>query len=246
MNEIAQFVKAICRSFDMLDGIKEEDQKLPPRKELEEVCHILNNVSCLKEENRFPSFRTCFIPPDSELLDMYVYSHALLFDHPILFNAFELHKLAPALNRNMSYLMLDIRNRPFRMVGLIASYTAWEKIMIREITTGTRMPRIPNIAVTGPGKLEACFGESPIVSYNAGSCVYYRTDTFTSTVIADQLREGSHVPDDERLSVLYRIIRDMKGFGHGGQIYIVPSAEACQDLMNIKYRLPCKIGRAHV
>ena len=78
--------------FDKSVHDLEDDQKLPPRDVMEEVCQTLLNVSCLREEGRFPTFRVCFIKPDSELLDTYIYSHVLLFKEPILFTTRELHK----------------------------------------------------------------------------------------------------------------------------------------------------------
>ena len=85
MDGIKAFVDAICDYEDNLrrTGEIEEDQKLPSRDVLEEVCQILLNVSCMREEGRFPSFRVCYLRPDSELLDAYIYAHALLFKKPI-------------------------------------------------------------------------------------------------------------------------------------------------------------------
>ena len=240
MSDLTKVVKAVYERFKLLGCGVEDDQKLPPEDALLEVCQVLLNVSCMREESRFPSFRVCFIKPDSAFLDAYLYSHVLRFDEPIPFAGRELHKLAPALNSHMSYLMLDISTQPFTAIGILASYTTWDRIMTRELSSGTRLPRIPNIAVAEPGRLEACFGEAPVVSYKFGSCIYYRTDTFTSTLVANQLRNGSHLSEADRLGLLYRIIWIASNYGHGGQIYIVPSEEACGSYVDIKYRLPGK------
>ena len=237
MDAIKRFVEAFCDSYGNSVQAVEDDQKLPCAEVLEEVSQILLNVSCMREEGRFPSFRVCFISPDSELLDTYIYAHALLFKTPILFCDRELHKLAPALNAGMSYLMLDINEKPFKVVGIIAAYTAWEKVMTRELETGNRMPRIPNILVSGPGELSACFGEATIVNYSSGRCVFFRTDTFTSTLIADQLADGTDVPEKERLQLLYRILWQVNSYRHGGAVLIVPSAEACAGFIDLKYQL---------
>ena len=235
MGNIKTFVESICDCYEKSVHIVEEEQKLPPRDVLEDVCQTLLNVSCLREEGRFPSFRVCFVRPDSELLDTYIYAHVLRFQNPIPFHTRELHKLAPALNAGMSYLMLDITEKPYTMIGIIASYTAWEKIVTREVISGNRMPRIPNIFVNGPGELRACFGESSIVCYSAGHCVFFRTDTFTSTLIADQLARDSHITQKERLQLLYRILYQVNSYGHGAAILIVPSAEACMEYIDLKY-----------
>lgn len=240
MSDITTFVDAICKNYEEKALGIEEDQNLPSRDVLEEVCQILLNVSCMREEGRFPSFRVCFIDPGSALLDTYIYAHTLRFERPVAFTARELHKLAPALNADMSYLVLDTGQRPFLAVGIIAAYTTWEKIMTREISSGTRMPMIPNILVYGPGELRACFGESSFVNYNAGRCVFFRTDTFTSTLIADRLRADSLVPDHERLQLLYRILWQMTGYGHGGTVLITPSAKACREYVDIKYQMPSR------
>ncbi len=240
MREIKAFVDAVYQRCEDFADTLEDDQKLPSREALEEVCHVLLNVSTMREEHRYPSFRVCFIRPDSEFLKTYLYSHTLLFDNPVAFNAKELHRLAPALNADISYLMLDITEPDYKVIGIISAYTTWEKIITREIPIGNRMPRIPNILVNAPGEMEACYGEAPIVSYRSGSCVYYRTDAFTSTLVADQLRDGSRVPDEERLSLIYRVLWRMKHYGHGGHIYIVPSAEACAEYIDIKYKLPVR------
>lgn len=237
MEGLTSFVKAIDKYYDKISQKIEEDQKVPSREILKEVCSVLLNVSCMREEGRFPSFRVCFIRPESEFLGTYIYAHSVLFKKPIEFNTRELHKLAPALNADMSYLMLDTAEKPFKAVGIIAAYTTWEKIMTRELTSGNRMPRIPNILVSGPGELSACFGEAPIVNYNAGKCVFFRTDTFTSTLVAKQLENGAHVSEKERLRLLYRILWHVKQLNHGAAVLIVPDEESCREIIDLKYSL---------
>ena len=237
MNDIRAFVDSVYECYENIVNVVEEEQKLPPKDVMEEVCQTLLNVSCMREEGRFPSFRVCFIAPDSDLLDAYIYAHVLLFKTPIEFGARALHKLAPALNPDMSCLMLDTSERPFKAVGILASYTTWEKIITRERASGNRMPRIPNIFVGGPGDLRISFGEAPIVNYRAGRSVFFRTDTFTSTLVADALRDGSSVPEEERLQLLYRILWLVGNYGHGAAILIVPSYEACAEYLDLKYQL---------
>ena len=237
MDGVTAFVDAIYDCYHKLIRNIEEDQKLPSKEILEDVCQVLLNVSCMREEGRFPSFRVCFVQPESELLDTYIYAHVLLFKSPIYFGTRELHKLAPALNPDMSYLMLDIRQKPYKAVGIIAAYTSWEKIMTREISSGNRMPRIPNILVNGPGELRACFGEASIVNYHSGRCVFFRTNTFTSTLIAGQLADGADVSEIDRLRLLYRILWHVANYHHGGAIMIVPSAESCEEFIDLKYQL---------
>ena len=204
MDGLSAFVDAIYEYEIKERSIRdyEEDQILPPKGIVEEVCQVLLNISSMREEGRFPSFRVCFVKPDSELLKVYIYSHVLLFKNPIEFNTRTIHKLAPALNPAMSYLMVDTSEKPFRAVGIIASYTAWEKIMTKELMSGNRMPRIPNILVNGPGELDACFGENSIVNYVSGNCVFFRKDTFTSTLIAEELAKDTQVSEKERLQLL--------------------------------------------
>ena len=136
--------------------------------------------------------------------------------------------------------MLDINERPFKAIGIIASYTAWQKIVTRELASGNRMPRIPNIFVGGPGELRLCFGETSIVNYDAGRCVFFRTDIFTSTPIAEELRNGSNISEKERLQLLYRVLWEVGFFEHGATILIVPSEEACEQFIDIKYQLPSR------
>lgn len=240
MDDIKAFAETVYDRFDRLGYCDEEEQQLPPREVLEEVCNVLLNVSCMPEEGRYPAFRVCFIDSDSPFLDVFLYAHVLRFREPVRFNRWELHKLALAMNADMSYLLVDINTDPFLVRGMIVSYTAWIKIMTREQSTGIRMPRIPNIAVTGPGRLEACFGEMTVVSYYAGSCGLFRTDTFTSTLVAQTLRENAKIPEQDRLSLLYRMIWHAKKLEHGGLIFLVPDVEACAPYMDIKYELPVR------
>lgn len=239
MNGLRAFVDAIFEYESTAEALHhfEEDQRQPSGEILEEVCQILLNVSCMREEGRFPTFRVCFISPDSDLLHAYLYSHVLLFKKPMEFNSRNLHRLAPALNPAMSYLVLDVRERPFKTVGIIASYTAWEKILTRELTSGIRMPRIPNILVSGPGELNACYGETSIVNYFAGKCVFFRTNTFSSTLVADQLSNGTNVPEKERLQLLHMILWRVSNYGHGAAILIVPDEESCREYVDLKYQL---------
>lgn len=240
MVDIKTFVKLVYSSFDKLTCDIEEEQELPPQDVLVNVCQVLLNVSCMREEGRFPNFRVCFLHKDSELLDSYIYSHVLYFKQPLEFNSRNLHKLAPALNPAMSYLMLDISKEPYRAVGIIAAYTTWEKIMIKELESGNRMPRIPNILVNNPGELRFCFGESSIANYSVGDFVFFRTDTFTSTLVAEQLGCRGNEFRREYLQVLYRILWMASKYKHGGAILISPCAEACEPFLDIKYQMPCQ------
>lgn len=237
-SSITTFVNAIYKFYEKTFSNVEDEQQLPPKKDLAEVCEILVNVSCMREEGRYPAFRVCFINPESEFLEAYLYAHVLLFKKPIEFNKREIHKLAPALNPDMSYLVVDISKRPFKAVGVIGAYTAWEKIITKELVSGNRMPRIPNLLVSSPGEIEACFGEATFLVYSAGSTVCFRTDTFTSTLVAEQLKSGGSVPERERLKLLYRVLWMMTKIGHGGAILIVPSAQSCAKLIDLKYPMP--------
>ncbi len=238
MDEIKAFVNTVIGCFSRMESRLEEDQKLPSQEVLEDVCHVLLNVSTLREELRYPSFRVCFIHPDSELLKVYIYSHSVFFEKPIDFNTKELHRLAPALNADISYLMLDTSTPDYKIIGINASYTAWESIMVRATQSGNRMPKIPNIYLKGPGEMDACLGETALVRYRSGASEFSRTDAFISTPIADELRNGSSISEEDRLKVLYRILWKAKEYQHGGHLFIVPSEEACAGYLQIKYRIP--------
>ena len=242
MDEIRTFVDKVYDRAKSRNDLLEEDQILPPKEVFEKVCHILLNVSTMREELRYPSFRVCFANPDSRLLDVYIHSHTVFFEKPIPFHAKELHKLAPALSSAMSYLMLDTSGDDFRIIGINASYTAWESILSMEAATGNRMPKIPNLYLRGPGEFDACFGESTLVRYKSGVSMYFRTDTFSSTAVADELRRGSNVSDEDRQRVLCGLIRKAVSYQHGGQLYIVPSEEACAQHLVIKYRMPVRFA----
>ncbi len=242
MDDIRTFVDTVIEYYKSHMRDLEEDQNLPSAEVLERVCHVLLNVSTMPEELRYPSFRVCFVRPDSDLIDVYLYAHTILFETPIDFNAKELHKLAPALNANMSYLMIDTSTDDYKIIGINASYTIWENILLKESSTGNRMPRIPNIYLKGPGTMDACIGEARLVSYNSGTCCFSRTDTFTSTAIADELRSGSDITEEDRLKILYRILWRGREYKHGGALFIVPSEEACKGFLKIKYRIPSEFA----
>lgn len=237
MGDVRAFVNAIFNyeSNKSSGNNTEDEQNFPSGEILQEVCQVLLNVSCMPEEGRFPSFRVCFLEPDSDLLGAYIYSYTLLFENPIDFTTRNLNKLAPALNAGMSYLMLDTKSMPFKMIGIIAAYTTWEKIITGEMTSGTRMPRVPNIFVDGPGVLRACLGEAPIVNYSAGHCFFFRTNAFTDTYIAEALKDGSNVSDRERLQLLYRVLWRVSNYRHGAAVLIVPNLESCEKYIDIKY-----------
>ena len=238
MNAIESFVDAIYKRFDAAGNHIEDDQRLPSRKVLKDICQVLINVSTMREEGRYPFFRVCFTRPDSELLDAYLYSHVRLFEEPMPFSEPVLHKLAPALNVNNSYLMLDIDGDEYQIIGILSAFTIWEKNVIRG--NRNRLPRIPNLVVKNPGEVEACFGEEAIVSYKSGSCVFFRTDTFLSTLAAEQLKKGSTVSEENRIKLIYRILWRIRQYRHGALIFIVPSAEACKNYLDIKYKLPIR------
>lgn len=237
MQEIESFVEAFYEKYEESGYCMEEDQELPPKDVLTEVCQTLLHVSCMREEGRYSRFRVCFLTPESGFLEPYIYAHALRFETPVAFTPKALYKLAPALNADMSYLMLDISEKPYKAVGVISAYTTWEKIMKREITRGIRMPRIPNILVSAPEYISACFGETSLVAYRYGECMHFRTDVFTSTIIADQLARGSHIKLADMQKLIYPLLWLMHAMGHGGLLFIVPSAEQCEEFATYKYRM---------
>ena len=242
MDEIRTFVDKI---YDRAEGrsiLLDEDQILPPKEVLEKVCHVLLNVSTMREELRYPSFRVCFVDPDSELLSVYIHSHTVFFEEPIPFHEKELHKLAPALSPAMSYLMLDTGGDEFRVTGIIASYTTWESILAMETDSGNRMPGVLNLYLRGPGEIDACFGESTLVRYRSGVSMFFRSDTFFSTAVAEELRRGSDISDEDRLDLLCGVIWKAVNYQHGGQLYIVPSEEACKPYLVIKYRMSIRFA----
>ena len=60
----------------------------------------------------------------------------------------------------------------------------------------------------------------------------------TATPIAEKLQEGSSITEKERLQLLYRVLWEVGFFQHGATILIVPSAESCEEFIDIKYELP--------
>ena len=124
MADVRQFVNAIIKDYMQYSDNLEEGQKLPPEEALLEICSILLNVSCLQEEGRYSTFRVCFISPDSEYLEPYVYSRVLRFSEEIELSTGKLHKLSPALNADVSYLMLDASKKPYSIIGILSAYTS--------------------------------------------------------------------------------------------------------------------------
>ena len=238
MTDVDRFVDEIFRDYGQYSDNFEEDQMLPSKESLLDVCHILLNASCLPEEGRYSTFRVCFIPPGSEYLDSYIYSHVCLFSEPIELSTGKLHKLSPALNAEVSCLMLDVSKKPYSMIGILSAYTALFENLMSFGSKGTRMPRIPNIMVNKPGKLEFCCGETPLVCYSAGEVTHFRTNTFTSTLVADQLRKGSSVRETDRLLFLYKIMSLIHSYEHGGHVFVVPNDTSLPDIVDVKYKLP--------
>ena len=240
MDRIKAFVNKYCKHYNDSGLATEEEQELPSAEILEEICQVLLNVSCMREEGNFSSFRVCFLQAGSDFLDAYVYAHSLSFDKPVPFTVSAMRKLAPALNPDMSYLTLDIMHEPIMVTGVIASYTTWGKIIAGEATDGSMMPAVPNLFVKAPGEIDGCLGERTIVSYSFGSTVISRYDIFKTTLIAQQLRNGSILDDAERRHFLSRVLWQVDDYRHGGAILIVPSEEACAGYINVKYKLPCE------
>ncbi len=239
MDRTAHFVDVFYENYNKLDGILEDEQQLPSKEVLNNVCSVLLDASCMRDEGRFSTFRVCFLRPDSEFLDAYFFSHSLLFDNPMPFNTKTIHKLAPAINPTMSYLVLDTSVQPYLVRGIIVAYTTWEKKVAGEQQSGgIRMPQIPNISVNGPGEITGCFGETPVVVYKFGSCVFPRTDVFTTSIVADKLRAMSSVPEREWFSFLSRVVWHAEKYAHGGAVLIVPDYESCKEFVDVKYRLP--------
>ena len=241
MTDLDKFLAEIIRDYEAYADFIEEDQKLPPEEALSEVLQVLLNVSCLREEGRYPSFRVCFISPDSKYLDAYIFSRVFLFHDPVEFSVSKLHKLAPALNPEISYLMLDLSEKPYKTVGILAAHTSLSESIVNFKPGGTRMPQIPNILVKDPGNLEFCFGEISVVSYFCSETAHFRTDTLTSTLVAEKLRSGSNIPEADRLMFLYKVIRLINSYRHGGNVFIVPNNKDLTGIIDTKYELPAHL-----
>ena len=241
MTGVYQFVDEIFKDYGQYSDNFEEDQMLPSKESLLDVCSILLNASCLPEEGRYSAFRVCFISPGSEYLDSYIYSHVCLFSEPIELSTGKLHKLSPALNAEISCLMLDVARKPYSMIGILSAHTSLFENLMTFSSKGTRMPRIPNILVEKPGRLEFCCGETPLVCYSAGEVTHFRTNTFTSTLVADQLRNGSSVQETDRLLFLYKIMSLIHSYEHGGHVFVVPNGTSLPDIVDVKYRLPAHL-----
>lgn len=243
MVDLDVFLDEIYKDYEQYAGRIEKDQELPPKEALSEVLHVLLNVSCLSEEGRYSAFRACFIPPDSDYLDAYIYATVFPFSEPVEFNTRKLHKLTPALNEDISYLMLDVAQRPFQITGILAAHTSLLDTIMNLSPGGTRMPKVPNILVKEPGRLEFCFGEIPLVCYYCGEIIRYRRDVFSKFLVADKLRMGSNLKETERLLVLYKIMRLIHSYRHGGQLFIVPNDRPLADVVTLKYKLPMQMHR---
>ncbi len=240
MDEIRTFVERYCEHLNDSGLATEEAQQLPPSDELMKLCSTLLNVSCMREEGKFSSFRVCFMQSGSDFLDAYVYAHSLSFEKPIPFTVKALRKLTPAINPGMSYLVLDLKHKPLMVTGIIAAYSTWDKVIAGELSDGSMMPMIPNLYVKAPGEIDGCLGENTIVSYSFGGTVISRYDVFRDTLVADELRNGSSVSEQERNHFLSRVLWKVDKYRHGGTILIVPSAESCAGFIDVKYKLPCR------
>ncbi len=143
MEAVTAFVDAFYGDYVRSGYAREEDQHLPSKDVLVRVCGVLLNTSCFREEGRYSSFRVCFISPDSELLDSYLYSHTVLFENPISFQPRELHRLAPALNADMvsKFTMVDgavVLTKDFELLGFGA-----------ETLVGKEIHQIPDMCFIG-------------------------------------------------------------------------------------------------
>lgn len=56
MTDMYQFVDEIFKDYGRYSDNFEEDQMLPSRESLLDVCRVLLNASCLPEEGRYPPF----------------------------------------------------------------------------------------------------------------------------------------------------------------------------------------------
>ena len=238
MVTLEEFVKEIKLTADKSGLFVEPEQSFPDYDLLFKVCQVLMYASTMREEGRYSTFRVCFIDSDSKFLEPYIYSHVVHFDAPMPFGTKDIHRLAPALNANNSYLILKAEGDKIIITGLIAGYTTWERISSREIDNGVRMPQIANLLVNGPGEIKACLGEEPLISMQWGNLIHYRTEKFSSTYVAQVIKEGSNIPEKYMMMFLSRIFHNLLELAHGAHIYIVPDEGKARDNTRIKYQLP--------
>lgn len=237
MVSLESFVNEINRIVAQTGPYVEKEQFFPQPEYLERICRELLYASTMREEGRYSSFRVCFIDPQALYLIPYIYSHTIFFKQPIPFCTKEIHRLAPAISADNSYLILNTEEEQTFITGLIVGYTEFDRIKSGG-KGGARMPIIANLLVSGPGEIKACMGEKPLVSLQWGDLVHYRTDTFSSTFIAEVLQNGSSVSQDDRILFLSRVLTNVRKLAHGGHIYIIPEGIPQDKYTRIKYQLP--------
>lgn len=238
MVSLEEFINEINQMVAQGGKEVEQEQRFPEPDLLKRICRELLYASTMREEGRYSSFRVCFIDSESLFLLPYIYSHTVLFKQPIRFTSKEIHRLAPAISAEISYLILKSIDDQLFITGLIVGYTEWDQVKLGEKGGGVRMPAIANLLVSGPGEIKACMGEKPIVSLQWGDLIHYRTDTFTSTYIARVLEDGSSVSHKDRVLFLSRVLTNVLELAHGGHIYIIPDDVPHDKYTRIKYQLP--------
>lgn len=234
---------------------------LPPESQFDEIVESVFWASLSKEESRSLSFRLCYYSSECDLSTHVQYgnSYLLIFNDPKQFNAYEIRKLAPALDSDKSMICIKSSNTTSSalvITGILITNSTYIDMRSGSALSGYGLPQLLNLESKDNATISFNYGDFNLLNYVKGRFICSTDELSSHNQILESLKateELIHLIACQELSdedksefadmntlrtislysqFLTRLIYKIKDINHGGTILILPDNEADQIIDN--------------
>jgi hypothetical protein len=234
------------------------DLPLPDQAELARVLSICYHATLLREEGRPVTFRLALAEPDAFEAAAGPPSglHRLVFARPLGLDQHELRRLAPAAAFSRS--LIGASRRGEGIWGIVHSGPQWLQSVRGGRAIEQRIPPVPIVAATGPGRLLVSTGSVVLAELRDGKLSGSELDVFQAPWMrrriaeADCLHKAVHPRAREELReprtefdsefggvlaehVLRRVLATVRAAQHGGTLILIPQQRVSEFLSEGRY-----------
>jgi hypothetical protein len=250
----------VLTRWDEATAAGQIDLPPPALSTLVDVLSICYQATLLREEGRPVTFRLSLSEPDAfaPTAGPPAGLHRLVFTRPLLLDAHELRRLAPAVVFSRSLIGATAAGGEPRIWGVIHSGPQWLQSVRGGRETEQTIPPVLMVAATGPGRLLVTAGAVTLAELRNGTLSGRAVDVFQAQWLHERLSDVgrltrvTHMRDREKAAeswaevhstfgavlaghVLRRIVATIRAAQHGGTLIIVPSGGVSELLLNGRY-----------
>jgi hypothetical protein len=234
------------------------DLPLPDPAELSRVLSVCYHATLLREEGRPVTFRLALAEPDAFEAAAGPPSglHRLVFSRPLGFDQHELRRLSPAAAFSRS--LIGASSMGQGIWGIVHSGPQWLQTVRGGRATEQRIPSVPIVAATGPGRLLVSTGSVVLAELRDGRLSGSELDVFQARWMRRRIAEADchhravHPRGGEELRepraevdsafgavlgehVLRRVLATVRAAQHGGTLILIPQQRVSEFLSDGRY-----------